>query len=169
MDLRSAIRDIPDFPEKGILFRDITPVLQDAELLRAALDQIAELAVKYEFDVVAGPESRGFLFGVPLAVRLGKGFVPIRKIGKLPYTTVKKSYDLEYGSATIEMHTDAVKPGQKVLVVDDLLATGGTARAIVELIEEAGAEVTASLFLIELSALEGRKALKGDIEAVITY
>ena len=169
MDLRNAIRDIPDFPEKGILFRDITPILQDGELLRAALDQIAKLAEKYEFDVVVGPESRGFIFGVPLAVMLGKGFVPIRKFGKLPYTTVKKSYDLEYGSATIEMHIDAVKPGQKVLVVDDLLATGGTARAIVELIEEAKAEVAASLFLIELSALGGRKDLKGGIEAVITY
>ena len=169
MDLRSAIRDIPDFPEKGILFRDITPVLQDGALLRAAVDQIAELAAKYEFDVVAGPESRGFIFGVPLAVKLGKGFVPIRKFGKLPYTTVRKSYDLEYGSATIEMHTDAVRPGQKVLVVDDLLATGGTARAIVELIDEVGAKIAASIFLIELSALEGRKALKGPIEAVVTY
>ena len=169
MDLRNAIRDIPDFPHEGILFRDITPILQDGALLRAALDQFAELAAKYEFDVIAGPESRGFIFGVPLAVMLGKGFVPIRKSGKLPYTTVKKSYDLEYGSATIEMHTDAVKPGERVLVVDDLLATGGTARATVDLIEKAGAQVAASLFLIELSFLEGRKGIKGPVEVIVAY
>ncbi|MCL2618421.1 MAG: adenine phosphoribosyltransferase [Defluviitaleaceae bacterium] len=169
MDLRSAIRDIPDFPEKGILFRDITPVLKDGKLLSAAIDQIAQLAAKYEFDVIAGPESRGFIFGVPLAVKLGKGFVPIRKFGKLPHSTISKSYELEYGSATIEIHTDAFEPGAKVLVVDDLLATGGTARAILDLVREARAEVAASLFLIELSGLGGRKGLGGNVESVITY
>ncbi|MCL2674632.1 MAG: adenine phosphoribosyltransferase [Defluviitaleaceae bacterium] len=169
MDLKSAIRDIPDFPEKGVLFRDITPILQDGKLLAEAVDQIAALAEKYEFDIIAGPESRGFIFGVPLAVKLGKGFIPIRKAGKLPYETIKKSYALEYGTATIEMHTDAIKPGTKVLIVDDLLATGGTASAIVDMMEEVGAEVAASVFLIELSFLNGREVLKGNIETVITY
>jgi len=169
MDLKNAIRDIPDFPEKGVLFRDITPILQDGKLLAEAVNQIAALAEKYEFDIIAGPESRGFIFGVPLAVKLGKGFIPIRKAGKLPYETIKKSYVLEYGTAAIEMHTDAIKPGTKVLIVDDLLATGGTARAMVDMMEEVGAEVAASVFLIELSFLNGREALKGNIEAVITY
>ena len=169
MDLKNAIRDIPDFPEKGVLFRDITPILQDGKLLTDAVDQIAALAEKYEFDIIAGPESRGFIFGVPLAYKLGKGFIPIRKAGKLPYETIKKSYALEYGTATIEMHTDAIKPGMKVLIVDDLLATGGTASAIVDMMEEVGAEVAASVFLIELSFLNGRDILKGNIETVITY
>ena len=169
MDLRDAIRDIPDFPEKGILFRDITPILQDGKLLREAVDQLDALAQKYDFDIIAGPESRGFIFGVPLAYKLGKGFIPIRKAGKLPYETIKKSYALEYGTATIEMHTDAIKPGTKVLIIDDLLATGGTASAIVDMMEEVGAEVAASVFLIELSALNGREKIKGNIEALIKY
>ena len=169
MDLKDAIRDIPDFPEKGIMFRDITPILQDGELLAVAIDQIAELAAKYDFDIVVGPESRGFIFGVPLAVRLRKGFVPIRKAGKLPHTTIKKSYALEYGTATVEMHTDAVKPGTKVLVVDDLLATGGTGRVVVEMLEEAGAQVAASIFLIELEFLGGREVVGGNVESIIRY
>ena len=170
MDLRSIIRDVPDFPHQGILFRDITPVLHDPTALRASIQQMAEKLDGVEFDLVAGPESRGFIFGVPLAYELNKGFIPVRKAGKLPYKTVARSYDLEYGSATVEIHADAVKPGQRVVIVDDLLATGGTCRALCELIESQGGVVSGIVFLIELAALGGREKLAGyPVQSILTY
>ena len=168
--LMSMVRTIPDFPEKGILFRDITTVLKDAEGLRLAVDALADSLRGVDHDLVAGPESRGFIFGVPLAYMIGKGFIPVRKAGKLPAETVSRSYALEYGHSIIEVHRDAIQKGQKIAVVDDLLATGGTARAIGELIGEMGAEVACMAFFIELEALEGRKALEGyDVRSVIRY
>jgi adenine phosphoribosyltransferase len=170
MDLTKIIRDIPDFPEPGILFRDITPVLQDAEALVSSVDQMAEKMAQTQYDIIAGPESRGFIFGVPLAYKLKKGFIPIRKKGKLPSETISKEYALEYGTATIEMHKDAIKKGQKVFIVDDLLATGGTAKAMAQMIEEAGGIVAGFVFLIELEGLNGRKVLEGyAVESVIKY
>ncbi len=164
------IRTIPDFPEEGIMFRDVTSILQDGEGLKLAIDEMIKTLDGVEFDVIAGAESRGFIFGVPIAYAMGKPFVPVRKAGKLPCETVSKSYDLEYGQATIEIHKDAVKPGQKVVLVDDLIATGGTMEAAAELVEELGGEVVKMLFLIELAGLEGRKKLgKYDVEAIVTY
>ena len=164
------IRSIPDFPEEGIIFRDITSVLQDADGLHLAIDSMQEKIADLDFDVVVGPESRGFIFGVPIAYNLHKSFVPVRKKGKLPCETISEEYELEYGSAVIEIHKDAIKPGQKVVIVDDLMATGGTAKAIMEMVEEMGAEVVASAFLIELDFLNGRKALPYcRVEAVIHY
>lgn len=159
MDLRSTIRSIPDFPIPGILFRDITPMLKDPTALQASVDQLREKLGDTPVDAVVGIESRGFMFGVPLAMQLGVGFVPLRKPGKLPAETITRSYQLEYGEATLEIHADALAKGDRVVVVDDLLATGGTARASAELIEETGAEVTAMLFVIELIGLDGRAAL----------
>ncbi len=157
--IKRFIRDIPDFPKEGIIFKDITPLLKD----HAAFDEtIAKLAKRYagmDVDVIVGIESRGFLFGTPLARELKTGFVPVRKKGKLPYKTVSMSYDLEYGSATIEMHTDAVKKGQRVVVVDDLLATGGTAGAACKLLSDQGAEVVECAFIVELGFLGGREKL----------
>lgn len=170
MDLKKYVRDIPDFPQKGVLFRDITTVLKDGEALKQAVDQMAELMEKTEYDIIAGPESRGFIFGVPIAYKLSKGFIPIRKKGKLPAETISKEYALEYGTATIEMHKDAINKGDRVYIVDDLLATGGTAKAMAEMIEEAGGVVAGFVFLIELEGLEGRKALEGyNVEAVLKY
>ena len=170
MDLKQIIRTIPDFPEPGILFRDISTVLQDAGALKYAVDQMASLCGGLHFDLVLGPESRGFIFGVPVAYILNKGFVPIRKAGKLPYKTVRKSYALEYGESVLEMHVDAVKPGQRVIIVDDLLATGGTSRAMAEMIEEIGGKVIRLAFFIELEMLGGRGLLNGyDVESVIKY
>ena len=164
------IRSIPNFPKKGIIFRDITTVLQDPDGLKLAIDQMIQLLDGVEFDVIAGAESRGFLFGVPIAYALGKAFVPIRKKGKLPCETISQTYDLEYGSATIEIHKDALKPGQKVVLVDDLIATGGTMKAAAQLVEQLGAEVVSILFLLELAGLEGRKQLAGyDVKTVVTY
>ena len=164
------VRSIPDFPEKGIIFRDVTSVLQDAEGLKLAIDELKARLDGIECDIIAGTESRGFIFGMPLAYLLGKPFILVRKAGKLPCETVSKTYDLEYGSATIEIHKDAVKPGQKVVLVDDLIATGGTMKAAAELVEELGGEVVKMLFLIELAGLEGRKVLeKYDVDAVVTY
>ena len=164
------VRTIPDFPEPGIMFRDVTTVLQDAEGFKLAIDEMKKLLDGVDFDVIAGAESRGFIFGAPLAYALGKPFVLIRKKGKLPCETVEKSYDLEYGSATIEMHKDSVKPGQKVVVVDDLIATGGTIEAACELIEELGGEVAKVVFLMELAGLNGREKLaKYDVASVVTY
>jgi adenine phosphoribosyltransferase len=169
-NLKEIIRTIPDFPEKGIMFRDITPVLQNPVHLRAAVDEMAALLDGTDFDLIAGPESRGFIFGVPLACKLNKGFIPIRKAGKLPFKTVSKTYSLEYGSATVEMHTDSVTPGQKIVIVDDLLATGGTCKAIAELIEQCGGKVVKMCFLIELIALKGRELNGGyDIASVLGY
>ncbi|MBR4706519.1 MAG: adenine phosphoribosyltransferase [Pseudobutyrivibrio sp.] len=164
------IRTIPDFPEPGIMFRDVTSILQDAEGFHLAIDEMKKLLEGVDFDVIAGAESRGFIFGAPLAYALGKPFVLIRKKGKLPCETIEKTYDLEYGTATIEMHKDAVKPGQKVVVVDDLIATGGTIEAACQLIEELGGEVAKIVFLMELKGLNGREKLaKYDVASVVAY
>ena len=164
------IRTIPDFPEEGIMFRDITTVTQDPEGLKLAVDSMTDLIKDLDFDVMAGVESRGFVFGTPVAYNLGKGFSLIRKKGKLPYETIAQEYDLEYGTATIEMHTDALKPGQKVVLIDDLIATGGTAKAAINLIEKLGGEVAGCVYMIELAGLEGRKKLEGyRVEAAICY
>ena len=170
MDLSTLIRDVKDFPKEGILFKDITTLLQNGEGLVASLDQVAEKLEGLDFDLVVGPEARGFIFGVPTAYKLGKGFIPVRKPGKLPYECVSQSYDLEYGSSTIEMHIDAIQKGQKVVIVDDLLATGGTTKAMIDLVEKMGGEVAKVVFLIELKELNGRELLKGyDIESILQY
>jgi adenine phosphoribosyltransferase len=164
------IRTIPDFPEPGIMFRDVTSVVQDADGLKLAIDEMANLLKDTDFDVIAGAESRGFIFGMPIAYLLHKPFVLIRKAGKLPCETVSETYDLEYGTATIEIHKDAIKPGQKVVLVDDLIATGGTMKAAAHLIEQLGGEVVKMLFLIELAGLNGRGALEGyDVASVVAY
>ncbi len=164
------IRTIPDFPEEGIMFRDITTVLQDADGFALAIDEMQKLLADTEFDVIVGAESRGFIFGAPLAYNLKKAFVPVRKKGKLPCETVEATYDLEYGTATIEMHKDSIKPGQKVVIVDDLIATGGTIEAAAKLIEELGGEVVKIVFLLELAGLDGRARLsKYEVETVVTY
>jgi adenine phosphoribosyltransferase len=168
--LRRRIRDIPDFPKPGILFRDVTPLLLDAAALRAAIEAVAEPFRGAGIERVLGIESRGFLLGPPVALALGAGFGLVRKQGKLPYDTHRVEYALEYGSDTVEMHTDAVERGQRVLVVDDLIATGGTAAAAVELVRRAGGVCVGASFLIELAALGGRKKLPGlDVNAVIVY
>ena len=170
MDLKDKIRNIQDFPQEGVLFRDITTLLKDAEGMKEAIDQMTAKLEGVDFDLVLGPESRGFIFGMPVAYNMSKGFVPVRKAGKLPAEVVSKEYALEYGTATIEIHKDAIQPGQKVVIVDDLMATGGTAKAIVEMVEEMGGEVAALLFLIELDFLEGRKVLPDyKIDSVIHY
>ncbi len=163
-DLRRFVRDVPDFPKPGILFRDVTPLLADAGALRRAVEAVAEPLRGERIDRVLGIESRGFLFGVPVALALGAGLVIVRKPGKLPWKTLRASYELEYGTDTVEMHVDAVAPGQRVVVVDDLVATGGTAAAAVRLARQAGADVVACAFLIELDALGGRSKL--DVPAV---
>ena len=169
-DLDSYIRSIPDFPEEGIIFRDVTSVIQDADGFQLAINTMQDAIGDLEYDVVVGAESRGFIFGMPVAYNMGKGFVPVRKAGKLPAEVVSKEYALEYGTATIEIHKDAIQPGQKVVIVDDLMATGGTAKAIVEMVEEMGAEVAAMIFLIELDFLKGRKVLPDyKIESIIHY
>ncbi len=168
--IEEYVRTIPDFPEPGIMFRDVTSVLQDPEGLKLAIDSMIKLLDGVDFDVIAGAESRGFIFGAPIAYALGKAFVPIRKKGKLPCETISEKYDLEYGTAEIEMHKDAVKPGQKVVVVDDLIATGGTIEASIKMIEKLGGEVVKVLFLMELAGLKGRDRLAGyDVASVITY
>lgn len=164
------VRSIPDFPEEGIIFRDVTSVLQDAEGLQLAINSMQELLEGVDFDVVVGPESRGFIFGVPIAYNLKKAFIPVRKKGKLPCETIEREYELEYGKAVIEMHKDSIVPGQKVVIIDDLIATGGTIEAITKLIEELGGTVVKVVFLMELSGLEGRNKLNGyDVESVICY
>ena len=168
--LEEYVRTIPDFPEEGIMFRDVTSVLQDADGLHLAIDKMQELVQDLEYDVVVGAESRGFIFGTPIAYNNHKPFVLIRKKGKLPCETVSMEYELEYGTATIEIHKDAIKPGQKVLIVDDLMATGGTIEAIIKLISQLGGEVVGSVFLMELAGLEGRKKLEGqNVQSVIVY
>ena len=168
--LEEYVRSIPDFPEPGIIFRDITTILQDADGLQLAIDGIQKSLEGVDYDIVVGPESRGFIFGVPVAYAMHKGFVPIRKKGKLPCKTVSVSYDLEYGSAVLEMHEDAIKPGQKVVIVDDLIATGGTMEAAARLVEELGGKVVKIIFLIELAGLKGREKLaKYDVASVICY
>ncbi|MBR2531719.1 MAG: adenine phosphoribosyltransferase [Lachnospiraceae bacterium] len=169
-DLKDYVTSIPDFPEPGIIFRDITSILQDAEGLKLAIDSLQKALEGVEFDVIAGTESRGFIFGMPIAYNLGKPFVPIRKKGKLPRETIEETYDLEYGTATIEVHKDAIRPGQKVVIVDDLIATGGTMVAGAKLIERLGGEVVKLLFVMELAGLKGREKLaKYDVFSAITY
>ena len=164
------IRTIPDFPKPGIMFRDITTILQDPDGLNLAISKLEEALEGVDYDIVVGPESRGFIFGVPVAYAQHKGFVPVRKKGKLPAATISTTYDLEYGTATIEIHKDAIRPGQKVVIVDDLIATGGTTEAIIRLIEELGGEVVKILFVLELKGLEGRKKLAGyDVDALVSY
>lgn len=168
--IEEYVRSIPDFPEEGIIFRDVTSVLQEPEGLKLAIDSMIGLLDGVDFDVVAGTESRGFMFGMPIAYALGKAFVPIRKKGKLPCETVSAEYDLEYGSAVIELHKDAIKPGQKVVLVDDLIATGGTIEASIRLVEQLGGEVAKIIFLMELKGLNGREKLAGyDVASVISY
>ncbi len=168
--LEEYVRSIPDFPEPGIVFRDITTVLQDGDGLQLSIDSIQELLKDTDFDLVVGPESRGFIFGVPIAYINKKGFVPVRKKGKLPCETISQEYDLEYGSAVLEIHKDAIKPGQRVVIVDDLIATGGTTEAIIKLVEKLGGKVVKVVFLMELAGLEGRKKLEGyDVQTVLRY
>ena len=168
--LEEYVRSIPDFPEPGIIFRDITTILQDPDGLHLAIQPMQDKLKDTEFDVVVGTESRGFIFGVPIAYNLHKAFVPVRKKGKLPCETVSMEYDLEYGSAVIEMHKDSIKPGQKVVLVDDLVATGGTIEAAIKLVEELGGEVVKVVFLMELAGLKGRERLKGyEVESVLCY
>ena len=169
-ELKEYIRSIPDFPEKGIIFRDVTSVLQDADALKLSIDELAKRLEGVDFDVIAGAESRGFIFGAPLAYVMHKPFVPIRKKGKLPCETIEETYDLEYGTATIQIHKDAIKPGQKVLIVDDLIATGGTTEAMIHLVERLGGEVAGLVFLMELAGLKGRERLsKYRMESAIIY
>lgn len=168
--LQSLVRDVPDFPKKGIVFKDITTLISDAQALREANDLLAAPFKGKGIDVVVGMESRGFIFGVPVAERLGAGFVPVRKPGKLPAETVSEEYALEYGTDRLEMHKDAVKRGCKALVVDDLLATGGTAEAVVRMLKKLGAEVIGIAFVIELGFLDGRSKLKGlDVHSIMVF
>ena len=164
------VRTVPNFPEEGVMFRDITTVLKDPDGFHLAIDELKKRLDGLDFDVFVGMESRGFIFGAPLAYEMGKGLVLIRKKGKLPCETVSRDYDLEYGTATIEMHRDSIRPGQKVVMVDDLIATGGTAKAGIDLVEELGGEVVKVLFLMELKGLHGRDQLRGyDVDSVISY
>jgi len=170
VDLKKYIADIQDFPIDGILFRDITPLMADGEAFSEACDRIIQYAKEQKVDVVVGPESRGFIFGCPIAYALKVGFVPVRKPGKLPRETVSHKYDLEYGSNELHVHRDGIKAGQRVLIVDDLLATGGTVAATIKIVEELGGIVAGCAFLIELEELDGRKAIAGyDIYTQLTY
>lgn len=161
VDLKDYIASIPDFPAEGIMFRDITPMLQNAEAFHEAIAKLAEYARGVEADLIVGPESRGFIFGCPTAYKLGIGFVPVRKPGKLPRKTISCKYDLEYGSNELFMHVDAIKPGQRVVIIDDLLATGGTAKSAAQMVEKLGGIVAGFAFIIELTGLPGRETLKG--------
>ena len=167
--LKNTIRDVPDFPKKGIIFKDITPVLADPDLSYEISHRIYEYWKDRNIDGVIGIESRGFIFGMQLAQQLGVAFLPVRKAGKLPYQTIKHSYELEYGSAEMEIHTDAIKNGQRILIHDDLLATGGTAAAAAQLVEKSGGIVAGYSFIVELSALNGSTKLQGEIQSVIKY
>ncbi|MCL6636841.1 MAG: adenine phosphoribosyltransferase [Alicyclobacillus sp.] len=170
MNWSEKIREVPDFPQPGILFRDITPLLADGQAYRAAIDELAAFARRHGAQVVVGPEARGFVVGAPLACILGVGFAPVRKRGKLPAATVAVEYALEYGTDVLEIHRDAVQPGQRVVVADDLLATGGTVSATVELVRKLGGVVVAAAFFIELAALGGRRRLDGiPVQTLVTY
>lgn len=170
MDLKKKIRIINDFPKDGISFKDVTTLLQDKDALKYTIDKIAEYLKDKNIDVVVGPEARGFLFGVPVAYAIGAGFVPVRKKGKLPYDTISVNYDLEYGSDELEIHKDAIKPGQRVAIVDDLLATGGTIGSVAKLVEQIGGEVVTANFVIELKELNGKSKLEGyDIMSLVEY
>lgn len=171
MDLKSKLRHVMDFPKEGIDFIDITTVLQDPEALKYSLDTMKESIAEFgDFDIIVAPEARGFIFGVPLAYMMDKGFIPVRKPGKLPHKTISFEYELEYGTATLEIHEDAIKAGQKVLIVDDLLATSGTTESIVRLVEKIGGEVVGIQVLIELAFLKGRDKLKGyNVKSVVEF
>lgn len=170
MDLKKFIADIPDFPKPGILFRDITPLMADGQAFAFATEEMYEFAQSKGAELVVGPEARGFIFGCPVATRLGVGFVPVRKPGKLPRETVSYHYDLEYGSNTLSMHSDAIRQGQRVVIVDDLLATGGTVQATIKLVEKLGGIVVGCIFLIELEALQGRQHLGNyDVLTLLKY
>lgn len=168
--IEEYVRSIPDFPEPGIIFRDVTSILQDADGLALAVDSMQACLKDVDVDVIVGTESRGFIFGVPIAYNLHKPFVPVRKKGKLPCETISREYELEYGMATVEMHRDSIKPGQRVAVVDDLIATGGTIEAAIKMVEELGGKVVKVVFLMELAGLKGRERLADyDVESVIRY
>mgnify|MGYP000981302605 CR=1 FL=1 len=170
MDLKEYIADIPDFPEPGVLFRDVTPLLADKDAYKEAIRLLVEFAKEKDVDVIAGPEARGFLFGCPVAYKVNAGFVPVRKPGKLPRETVSASYDLEYGKNEVHIHADSIKPGENVVIIDDLLATGGTVEATIQLVEQLGGKVVGIAFLIELEALKGREKLKDyNVYSVLTY
>ncbi|MCL4385995.1 MAG: adenine phosphoribosyltransferase [Cyanobacteria bacterium] len=170
MDLKEKIRNIPDFPKKGIIFFDITTLVKDGDALRFAVDEMAKKFEGKKIDAIMGAESRGFIFGAAMAYKLGVGFIPVRKPGKLPYTTCQVSYDLEYGSSSLEMHVDAIKKGDNILIVDDLVATGGTAKAMTQIIEKMGGNVVGLSFLVELSFLNPRKLLEGyELHSLVVY
>lgn len=170
MNLDSKIRVVENFPKEGISFKDITTLLQDGEAYRTAVTRCVELLEGLEYDLIVGPEARGFIFAAPMAYATGKGFVPVRKPGKLPYETLSYEYALEYGTDTLEIHADAVKPGDRVVIVDDLLATGGTVRAVADMVEKLGGTVASAVFLIELEFLGGREKLGGiPVRSVIQY
>lgn len=168
--VKQLIRDIPDFPAQGVMFRDITPVLQNAKAFKEVVIAMCETVRDMKPDVIVGIESRGFVLGTPIALECGLGFVPVRKVGKLPHDTIQAEYALEYGTNVVEIHRDAIEPGMRVAIIDDLLATGGTARAAVQLVEELGGKVAGLSFLIELEFLHGRKLLQGyDVRTVVKY
>lgn len=170
MDLKAKFRHVMDFPKKGIDFIDITTVLQDKEAFKYAMDSLVEKVRQIDCELIIGAESRGFIFGAPIAYALHKGFVPIRKKGKLPYKTIKAEYELEYGTDVLEMHVDAVQPGQKVVIVDDLLATGGTTRSNIELVEQLGGVVAGIVYLVELEFLNGREKLNGyNVQSIVQF
>lgn len=170
MNLKEEIRIIENFPKEGISFKDVTTLLQDKDALKFTVDKVVEYLKDKNIDIIVGPEARGFLFGAPVAYALGAGFVPVRKKGKLPYDTISISYDLEYGSDVLEIHKDAIKPGQRVAIVDDLLATGGTIGSVAKLVEQVGGEVVSVDFVIELTELKGRDKLTGyDIMSLVQY
>lgn len=169
-ELKDYVTEIPDFPKEGIIFRDVTTILSDADGLHLAIDGLIEMLKDIDFDLVVGSESRGFIFGAPVAYAMNKGFILVRKKGKLPRETISESYDLEYGSATLEMHKDAIKPGQKVVILDDLIATGGTTEAIVKMVEREGGVIVKIGFVMELAGLKGREKLtKYDVDSLIIY
>ena len=168
--LEDYVTSIPDFPEPGIIFRDVTTILQDPDGLALAVDGLKDMLKGIDYDVIAGPESRGFIFGVPVAYAEHKGFVPVRKKGKLPRETISEEYELEYGKAEIEMHKDSIKPGDKVVIIDDLIATGGTTEAIIRMIERLGGQVVKVCFVMELAGLKGREKLAGyEVGSLNTY
>ncbi len=169
-ELRDYVAEIPDFLKEGIIFRDVTTILSDADGLHMAVDGLIDMMKDIDFDLVVGSESRGFIFGAPVAYAMHKGFILVRKKGKLPRETISETYDLEYGSATLEMHKDAIKPGQKVVIIDDLIATGGTTEAIVKMVEREGGDIVKIGFVMELAGLKGREKLsKYDVDSLIIY
>ena len=169
-ELRDYVAEIPDFPKEGIIFRDVTTILSDADGLHMAVDGLIDMMKDIDFDLVVGSESRGFIFGAPVAYAMHKGFILVRKKGKLPRETISETYDLEYGSATLEMHKDAIKPGQKVVIIDDLIATGGTTEAIVKMVEREGGDIVKIGFVMELAGLKGREKLsKYDVDSLIIH